>query len=221
MQIGMIGLGRMGANMVRRLMKSGHQCVVFDNNPANGQALAKEGATPAASLQELVNKLSEPKTIWLMVPAGEPTENTVVALAALLPKGSALIDGGNSFYQDDVRRSEMLKGKGVNYMDVGTSGVSGSEVPEIRRYNLNLPDIAEVWRRGSVIGSWLLDLTAMALAENPTLDEFSGFVDDSGEGRWTINAAIEEAVPANVLSAALYARFRSRRDHSFGEKVRS
>jgi 6-phosphogluconate dehydrogenase len=311
MQIGMIGLGRMGANMVRRLMKNGHQCVVFDHSPENIASLAKEGATPAATLQELVTKLSDPKAIWLMVPAGEPTESTVLALSALLPKGSTIIDGGNSFYHDDVRRSEMLKGKGINYMDVGTSGgvwgvergyclmiggdaatakrlepifatlapgkgtidptpgrdpakgtaaegflycgpsgaghfvkmvhngieyglmqayaegfdimrgVNCKDVPENRRYDLNLPDIAEVWRRGSVVGSWLLDLTAMALAENPTLSEYTGYVQDSGEGRWTIAAAVEEGVPAEVLSAALYTRFRSREQHTFAEKVLS
>jgi 6-phosphogluconate dehydrogenase len=311
MQIGMIGLGRMGANMVRRLMKNGHQCVVFDHSPDNIKKMAGEGAIPAASLQELVNKLSEPKAIWLMVPSGEPTESTVVALAALLPSGSTIIDGGNSFYHDDVRRSQMLKAKGVNYMDVGTSGgvwgvergyclmiggdaatakrlepifsalapgtgnieptpgrdpkqgtaaqgflycgpsgaghfvkmvhngieyglmqayaegfdimrgVNSKDVPELRRYDLNLPDIAEVWRRGSVIGSWLLDLTSMALAENPTLSEYTGYVQDSGEGRWTIMAAVEEGVSADVLSSALYTRFRSREQHTFAEKILS
>ncbi len=301
----------MGANMARRLMSRGHKCVVYDRNPAGAEPLVKEGATSASSLAEFVNKLAVPKTAWLMVPAGEPTESTVVELSNLLPKGSTMIDGGNSFFQDDVRRSKMLQPKGIDYLDAGTSGgvwgfergyclmiggdeaavkrlepifaalapgigniaatpgrekfkstaeqgflycgpsgaghfvkmihngieygmmqsyaegfdilrgVNCKDVPQDRRYQLNLADIAEVWRRGSVVGSWLLDLTAMALAENPTLAEYTGSVQDSGEGRWTIQAAIEEAVPAEVLSAALYTRFRSREDHSFAEKMLS
>jgi 6-phosphogluconate dehydrogenase len=301
----------MGANMARRLMRRGHQCVVYDRNPQGVNSLVTQGATGASTLADLVNKLAVPKTVWLMVPAGEPTESTVVELSNLLPKGSTLIDGGNSFYHDDVRRSKMLQPKGIDYLDAGTSGgvwglergyclmiggdaaavkrlepvfaalapgagatpltpgrqnlkstaeqgflycgpsgaghfvkmihngieygmmqsyaegfdilrgVNSKDVPPDRRYQLNLADIAEVWRRGSVVGSWLLDLTAMALAENPTLCEYTGRVEDSGEGRWTILAAIEEAVPAEVLSAALYTRFRSREDHSFAEKMLS
>jgi 6-phosphogluconate dehydrogenase len=311
MQIGMIGLGKMGANMVRRLMKNGHQCVVFDHSPEAVANMAKEGGVGAASLAEFVDKLAAPKTVWLMVPSGGPTEQTVNQLAALLPAGSAIVDGGNSFYKDDVRRSKMLLPKGINYLDAGTSGgvwgvergyclmiggdtaavkrlepiftalapgrgdipatagrdkmqstaelgflhcgpsgaghfvkmihngieygimqsyaegfdilrgVNSKDIPEDRRYDLNMADIAELWRRGSVIGSWLLDLTAMALAENPTLSEYSGFVADTGEGRWTIDAAIEEAVPAEVLTSALFARFRSRQDHTFADKMLS
>jgi len=313
MQIGMIGLGRMGGNMVHRLVNKGHRCVVYDRSAGAVSALAQKGGAiaGAASLEDLVKQLESPKTIWVMVPAGEPTESTVTQLAALLPAGSAIIDGGNSFYKDDVRRSQMLKPKGIQYLDVGTSGgvwgvergyclmiggdksaaerldpifaalapgvgdipptagrdpkkgtatqgylycgpsgaghfvkmvhngieyglmqayaegfdvlrgVGGKEIPAERRYELNLPDIAEVWRRGSVVGSWLLDLTAAALAKDPELAAFTGYVQDSGEGRWTIEAAIEEAVPVEVLSAALYSRFRSRQDHTFGEKMLS
>jgi len=312
MQLGMIGLGRMGANMVRRLIAGGHECVVFDLNADSVKTVAADsGATGAASLADLVEKLKPPRTVWVMVPAGGPTEGTVQSLAKLLAKGDAIIDGGNSFYQDDVRRAEMLQPQGIDYLDAGTSGgvwgrergyclmiggpeaavkrldsifatlapgigdipltpgrdpkastaeqgylhcgpsgaghfvkmvhngieygvmeayaegfdilknVAGEEIPENRRYKLNMADIAEVWRRGSVIGSWLLDLSAMALAEDPQLKGFTGFVHDSGEGRWTINAAVEEAVPAEVLSAALYTRFRSREEHSFAEKVLS
>ncbi|MBX3414681.1 MAG: decarboxylating 6-phosphogluconate dehydrogenase [Pirellulales bacterium] len=312
MQLGMIGLGRMGANMVRRLIAGGHECVVFDLSPdAVKKVAAETGATGATSLEDLVAKLKAPRAVWVMVPAGGPTESTVQALAKLLAKGDAIIDGGNSFYQDDVRRSELLAPLGIDYLDAGTSGgVWGYErgyclmiggpkgavariepifatlapgqgdipltpgrdpkestaekgylhcgpagaghfvkmvhngieygvmqayaegfdimrnvlqeaIPANRRYELNLADIAEVWRRGSVIGSWLLDLTAMALAEDEQLKEFTGYVHDSGEGRWTIAAALEEAVPAEVLSAALYTRFRSREEHSFAEKVLS
>ncbi|HWD18220.1 MAG TPA: decarboxylating 6-phosphogluconate dehydrogenase [Verrucomicrobiae bacterium] len=313
MQIGMIGLGRMGGNMVRRLVTHGHRCVVFDRDPKAVQALAgaNPGISGASSLDDLVKQLETPKAVWVMVPAGEATEHTVVQLAGLLPSGSAVIDGGNSFYKDDVRRSQMLRPKGISYIDAGTSGgvwgmergyclmiggdtaavqrldpifatlapgagsipatpgrdpqkgtatrgylhcgpsgaghfvkmvhngieyglmqayaegfqimqsVNAKEIPEERRYDLNLADIAEVWRRGSVISSWLLDLSAAALASDPQLAGFSGFVQDSGEGRWTIEAALEEAVPADVLSAALYARFRSRLEHTFGEKLLS
>ncbi len=311
MQIGMVGLGRMGANMVRRLTKHQHECVVYDRSLASVEAMGKEGAIGAASLTDLVNKLAVPKAIWLMVPAGEATESTVSALGKILPRGSTIIDGGNSFYKDDVRRSAQLKEAGINYVDVGTSGgvwgvergyclmiggegsvvkrlepifaalapgigdiprtpgresvrttaeqgflhcgpsgaghfvkmvhngieyglmqayaegfdiMRGANSKDLRedlRYDLNLPDIAEVWRRGSVVGSWLLDLTAMALVENPTLSEYTGFVHDSGEGRWTIQAALEEAVPSEVLTAALYTRFRSRQEHTFAEKMLS
>ena len=311
MQIGMVGLGRMGANMVRRLMKHHHECVVYDSAPEKVEALAVEGAIPASSLAELIEKLTRPKAVWLMLPAGEPTETTIKQLASIVPSGSTIVDGGNSFYKDDVCRDQMLKADGINYLDVGTSGgtwglergyclmIGGTaaaakrlepifaalapsigsvprtpgrhsprstaergflhcgpagaghfvkmvhngieyglmqsfaegfhimlnsnspKLPEEMRYALNLADIAELWRRGSVVSSWLLDLTAMALAENPTLSNFTGFVPDSGEGRWTIQAALEEAVPAEVLSAALYTRFRSRQPHTFAEKMLS
>ncbi len=311
MQMGMVGLGRMGANMVRRLMRGGHQCVVFDLNPANVKQLAGEGAAGAASLDEFVAKLSKPRAAWVMVPAGGPTEQTVVALAQRMERGDILIDGGNSYFKDDVRRAQSLREKGISYMDVGTSGgvwgvergyclmiggeqkafqqlesifrtlapgrgetprtpgrekkggtveqgylhcgpsgaghfvkmvhngieyglmqayaegfdilsnANSKDLPTETRYDLDLADIAEVWRRGSVVGSWLLDLGAMALVENASLSNFTGVVQDSGEGRWTLKAAIEEAVPADVLSAALYTRFRSRRDHTFAEKMLS
>lgn len=307
----MIGLGRMGANMVRRLMKNHHECVVFDNNPENVTSLTKEGATGASSLQDLVSKLPAPRAVWIMVPAGQATEDTVVALEGALAGGDAIIDGGNSFYKDDVRRAEMLDKKGIKYLDVGTSGgiwgvergyclmiggdadavkrlepifetlapgvgdipptpgrdnskstaekgylycgnsgaghfvkmvhngieyglmqayaegfdiMRGANNHELKgglRYDLAMSEIAEVWRRGSVISSWLLDLSAAALAKSPSLDEYSGFVQDSGEGRWTIQAALEEGVPADVLSAALYTRFRSRQEHTFAEKMLS
>ncbi len=311
MQIGMVGLGRMGANMVRRLMKSGHECVVYNRSPDKVKALVKEGAISADSLEDLANKLATPKTVWLMVPAGEPTESMVLQLSNILPQGSIMIDGGNSFYKDDVRRAKRVAEKHLHYLDVGTSGgIWGAErgyclmiggnaaiakdlepifkalapgvgdipktvgrdsanstaekgflycgpsgaghfvkmvhngieyglmqsyaegfdimrnanagaLPPDMRYELNLPEIAELWRRGSVVGSWLLDLTAMALAESPQLSKYSGFVQDSGEGRWTIQAALEESVPAEVLTAALYTRFRSRQEHTFAEKMLS
>jgi 6-phosphogluconate dehydrogenase len=311
MQIGIVGLGRMGSNIARRLMRAGHECVVFDKQPAQAQKLAGEGAAVGSDLKNLVARLEKPKAVWIMLPAGEITEQTVTELATLMEPGDTLIDGGNSFYKDDIRRAAMLGAKKIRYLDVGTSGgvwgfergycmmiggdkeavdrldpifdalapgkgeiaptpgrkgadsrvergyihcgPSGSghfvkmihngieyglmqayaegfdilhnaacdAVPRERRYNLNLPDIAEVWRRGSVIGSWLLDLTAMAFAEDAELAAYSGFVEDSGEGRWTILAAIEEAVPAEVLSAALYTRFRSRQSHTFAERLLS
>jgi 6-phosphogluconate dehydrogenase len=311
MQLGMVGLGRMGANMVRRLMKGGHTCVVYSRSPESVEKLAGEGATGAKTLEEFVAKLKKPRTAWIMVPAGEATEQTVMALAQRMEAGDAIIDGGNSYYKDDVRRAATLKKQGLYYVDVGTSGgiwgvdrgyclmiggegevvkrldpifmtlapgrgdiprtpgrertsgtaeegylhcgpagaghfvkmihngieyglmqafaegfdilrnATSKELPVEHRYDFNLADIAEVWRRGSVVGSWLLDLTAIALSENPTLSKYTGFVQDSGEGRWTIMAAIEEAVPADVLSASLYARFRSRQDHTFAEKVLS
>ena len=311
MQLGLIGLGRMGANMVRRLMRGGHQCVVFDRNPTSVEQLAAEGAAGAASLDEFVGKLTKPRAAWIMVPAGDPTEQTVMALAERMEAGDIIIDGGNSYYKDDVRRAKGLQAKAIHYVDVGTSGgvwglergycmmiggpqdvvrhldpifktlapgrgniprtpgrekVGGAaeegylhcgsggaghfvkmvhngieyglmqayaegfdifhnagskELPEEHRYDFNIADIAEVWRRGSVVGSWLLDLTAMALIENPTLSDYTGFVQDSGEGRWTVIAAVEQAVPADVLTASLYTRFRSRQEHTFAEKTLS
>jgi 6-phosphogluconate dehydrogenase len=311
MQLGMVGLGRMGANMTRRLMRGGHSLVVSDLSPDAVKSLGTEGATGSSSLEDLITKLTPPRAVWIMVPAGAPTEATVQKLAAAMQKGDAIIDGGNSYFKDDVRRAKQLASKGIHYIDVGTSGgvwgidrgycmmiggpteavqrldpifktlapgigdiprtpgfdkrggtaedgyihcgpsgaghfvkmvhngieyglmqayaegfdifknATSKELPEEIRYELNLPDIAEVWRRGSVVSSWLLDLTAMALTENPTLSEYEGFVQDSGEGRWTIQAAIEEAVPADVLTAALYVRFRSRQQHTFAEKMLS
>ena len=311
MQLGMIGLGRMGANMVRRLMRGGHEGVVWDVNPDNVKELSDEGATGAQSLDDFVSKLSQPRAVWIMVPAGNPTEKTVIDLAARMAAKDIIIDGGNSYFKDDARRSRALHDKGINYVDVGTSGgvwglergycmmiggpeetvhhldpifkslapgrgnivrtpgrekvsstveegylycgpsgaghfvkmvhngieyglmqayaegfdifhnANSKDLPEELRYDLNVADIAEVWRRGSVISSWLLDLTAMALLEDRDLANYSGFVQDSGEGRWTIQAAIEEAVPVEVLSAALYTRFRSRQEHTFAEKILS
>jgi len=311
MKLGMVGMGRMGANMTRRLMRGGHQVVVSDLGVENVQRIAAEGAIASTSLEDFVAKLAKPRVAWLMVPAGTATEQTVQALAQRFQAGDILIDGGNSYFKDDIRRSQQLKERGIHYVDVGTSGgvwglergycmmiggpkeavqhldpifktlapgvgtisrtpgrekltgtaeegyiycgPSGSghfvkmvhngieygimqayaegfdifrnaiskELPEDQRYDLNLADIAEVWRRGSVISSWLLDLTAMALAENPTLSEYTGFVQDSGEGRWTIEAAVAEAVPVDVLSAALFVRFRSRQEHTFAEKMLS
>jgi 6-phosphogluconate dehydrogenase len=307
----MIGLGRMGSNMVRRLMRGGHQCVVSDLSPQNVAGLAKEGATGSSSLDDFAAKLTKPRAAWIMVPAGDPTEQTVNALAQRFEAGDAIIDGGNSYFKDDVRRARKLKEKGIHYLDVGTSGgvwglergycmmIGGpkeafdrldpifktlapgiGDIPRTKgreklggtaeqgylycgpsgaghfvkmvhngieyglmqayaegfdifrnaaspqlapeyRYDLNVADIAEVWRRGSVVSSWLLDLIAIALAEDPVLSEYSGTVQDSGEGRWTIQAAVEAAVPAEVLSAALYTRFRSRQDHTFAEKLLS
>jgi 6-phosphogluconate dehydrogenase len=312
MQIGVIGLGRMGGNMSRRLMKAGHDCVVFDVNVELRAALAKEGARAVGSLAELVQALgAKPRAVWVMLPAGRITEETVEQLSGLLQADDTIIDGGNSFYKDDIRRARKLAEKRLRYIDCGTSGgvwgiergycmmiggpkdavdrldpifsalapglgsiprtpgrekgdaraergyihagPSGAghfvkmvhngieygmmqayaegfdilrnkdskDLSEDQRFTLDLPDIAEVWRRGSVISSWLLDLGAAALAKDPKLEHFSGFVQDSGEGRWTIEAALEEAVPADVLSTALYARFRSRQEHTFGEKMLS
>src|SRR6266436_2058626 len=285
MQLGMIGLGRMGGNIVRRLMQDGHRCVVYDKSAEAVQGLAGEGAAPSRDLADFVGQLDKPRAVWVMLPAGAITHATIVELSGLLEPADILIDGGNSFFQDDVRHAEMLNAKRIRYLDVGTSGgvwwlergycmmiggdkdavehldpifaalapgigsiertpgragrdprveqgylycgpagaghfvkmvhnVNSPAVPENRRYKLDVADIAEVWRRGSVVSSWLLDLTAIALAEDVDLSEFSGHVEDSGEGRWTIQAAIEEAVPAEVLSAALYTRFRSRQDHT-------
>ena len=311
MRLGMVGLGKMGANMTRRLVRGGHEVVVTDLSPDNVKQISGEGAVASASLDDFVNKLGKPRIAWLMVPAGGPTEQTVQALAQRMKSGDIIIDGGNSYFKDDVRRSKQLSEKGIHYVDVGTSGgvwglergycmmiggpkeavqlldpifktlapgrgnisrtpgrermsgtaedgyihcgasgaghfvkmvhngieyglmqayaegfdifrnASTEQLAEGYRYDLNLADIAEVWRRGSVVSSWLLDLTAMALAESPTLSEYTGFVQDSGEGRWTIQAAIEEAVPVDVLSAALFVRFRSRQQHTFAEKVLS
>ena len=311
MRLRMVGLGRMGANMTRRLVRGGHEVVVTDLSPDNVKQIAGEGAIASASLDDFVSKLGKPRVAWLMVPAGGPTEQTVQALAQRMKSGDIIIDGGNSYFKDDVRRSKQLSEKGIHYVDVGTSGgvwglergycmmiggpkevvqlldpifktlapgrgniprtpgrermastaedgyihcgpagaghfvkmvhngieyglmqayaegfdifrnASSEQLPEGYRYDLNLADIAEVWRRGSVVSSWLLDLTAMALTESPTLSEYTGFVQDSGEGRWTIQAAIEEAVPVDVLSAALFVRFRSRQQHTFAEKVLS
>jgi len=323
MKLGMIGLGRMGANMVRRLIGGGHQCVVFDMSPKAVAELAKEKAVGASSLADFVGKLSTPRAIWLMVPAAV-VDKSIADLLPLLQKGDILIDGGNSHYVDDIRRAKELAAKGIHYVDVGTSGgvwglergycmmiggepatvkhldplfkrlapgrgdvprtpgreraggsaedgylhcgpngaghfvkmvhngieyglmaayveglnilkhanvgKTGREVdaettplrhPEHHQYDFNLPDIAEVWRRGSVVASWLLDLTASALAKSPDLEKFSGRVSDSGEGRWTILAAIDQGTPADVLTAALYQRFSSRGEAEFQNKVLS
>src|SRR5580692_5728512 len=312
MKIGVIGLGRMGGNIVRRLMRAGHSCVVYDANPAAGQALSSEGAVAATSLGDMVKALGEKeRTVWVMLPSGKITEDTIGQLAGMMSSGDTIIDGGNTMFKDDVRRARELKPKGIHYLDVGTSGgvwglqrgyclmiggdketvdrldpifstlapgagtidktpgrdkrdprvtngymhagpagsghfvkmvhngieyglmqayaegfdimrgKASADLPEDERFDLNLPDIAEVWRRGSVVASWLLDLTAIALAKSPELQEFTGSVADSGEGRWTIDAAMEEAVAAPVITAALFARFRSRVEHSFGEKLLS
>ncbi|MBX7083230.1 MAG: decarboxylating 6-phosphogluconate dehydrogenase [Nannocystaceae bacterium] len=310
MQLAMIGLGRMGANMVRRLMRHGHTCVVYDVNPQAVEALVAEGATGASSLADLASKLTPPRAAWIMVPE-KFTESTVSGVADVLSKGDCIIDGGNSYFKDDLRRAAALEPRGIDYVDVGTSGgvwglergyclmiggktevvtrlspifetlapgigeiprtpgrsgepiaaergflhcgragsghfvkmvhngieyglmqayaegfdimrhAADASLPEGRRLELDLPGIAEVWRRGSVVSSWLLDLTAQALVEDPALARYSGFVQDSGEGRWTVEAAIEQAVPADVLAASLFARFRSRQEHTFAEKVLS
>jgi 6-phosphogluconate dehydrogenase len=311
MQIGMIGLGRMGGNMVRRLLRGGHECVVFDRSAEAVGELVKEGATGASSLDEFVQKLTVPRTAWLMVPAGGPTESLVHDLGGRFAAGDAIVDGGNSHFKDDVRRASELKPRGIFYLDAGTSGgiwgidrgyclmiggdrevverldpiwrtlapgrgtipatpgregrkstaeegylhcgpsgaghfvkmihngieyglmqayaegfdifrnATSKELPEEHRFDLPLADIAELWRRGSVISSWLLDLTAMALAESPDLANFTGSVQDSGEGRWTVETAIEEAVPVTVLAASLFDRFRSRQEHTFADKLLS
>jgi 6-phosphogluconate dehydrogenase len=323
MQLGMIGLGRMGANMVRRLLRGGHECVVYDTHPDAVAALVKEGAAGAASVDELAKKLAKPRAVWLMVPAAV-VDGTLAELAARLDRGDAVIDGGNSYYVDDIRRAKELAAKGLHYVDVGTSGgvwgldrgycqmiggepavvkrldpvfatlapgqgdvprppgrekaggtaergylhcgpsgaghfvkmvhngieygimaayaeglnvlrhanvgnqgrVADAETtplrdPERYRYDLNVADIAEVWRRGSVIASWLLDLTAQALGKDPELLGFAGRVSDSGEGRWTVTAAIDEGVPAPVLSAALYERFSSRGQADYADRLLS
>jgi 6-phosphogluconate dehydrogenase len=312
MDIGLVGLGRMGGNIARRLMTKGsHGVAVFDQNPKAVAELAGHGATACASLEDLVKKLAPPRTVWVMLPAGTITEHTIATLSAAMTRGDTIIDGGNTFWQDDIRRAKTLHASGLHYVDVGTSGgVWGLErgycmmiggdadvvtrldpifrtlapgagdiprtpgrashdpraeqgyihagrsgaghfvkmvhngieyglmqayaegfdilqnagidaLPAEHRFQLNVGDIAEVWRRGSVVTSWLLDLTATALAGDPGLAAYSGFVEDSGEGRWTVNAAIDESVPADVITAALYARFRSRQQHTFAEKVLS
>src|ERR1700726_1858504 len=310
MQISMIGLGRIGANMARRLIRKGHTCVVFNRSPQAVNELIKEKAIGATSLPDIVKRLEKPRAIWLMVPAAVVDDN-IADLSPHLEAGDILIDGGNSYYVDDLRRAKQLSSREIHYVDVGTSGgvwglergycmmiggetevvqrldpifaalapgigdiprTAGREgrdprieqgyihagpigaghfvkmvhngieyglmqayaegfdilknagiaaLPAEHRFDLDIADIAEVWRRGSVIPSWLLDLTASALARNDTLDKYSGFVEDSGEGRWTVNAAIDEAVPAEVLTAALFARFRSRKEHTFAEKILS
>ena len=323
MQLAMIGLGRMGANMVRRLLKAKHECIVFDMAPKAVEDLARDGAVGAASFADLVGKLKKPRAVWLMVPAAV-VDNTIADIVPHLESGDILIDGGNSYYVDDIRRARELAAKGINYLDVGTSGgvwglergycmmiggpqpavqyldaifktlapgagpiprtpgrekiggtaelgylhcgangaghfvkmvhngieygvmaayAEGMSIlrhanvgerqhaidaettplrdPELYRYNLDLREIAELWRRGSVIASWLLDLTAAALVKDPALASFAGKVSDSGEGRWTIKAAIDEAVPVPVLSTALYARFSSRGEGAFADKLLS
>jgi 6-phosphogluconate dehydrogenase len=324
MQLGMVGLGRMGANLVRRAMRDGHTCVVFDVNPDAVATLVAEGAVGATSLADLADKLSTPRNVWIMVPAGEITESTVTSVAAVLESDDTIIDGGNSYYRDDIRRSQELSARGIHYVDCGTSGgvfglergfclmIGGDDTavtrltpiwrtispgvetaertpgrtgeiaqaeegwlhcgavgsghfvkmvhngieyglmaayaeglnilqnadegsrprdkdaetapldhPEFYSYDIDIPAVTEVWRRGSVVASWLLDLTATALLESPQLEEFSGRVSDSGEGRWTAIAAVEEGVPAPVLTAALYQRFSSRGNATYGDKVLS
>jgi 6-phosphogluconate dehydrogenase len=311
MQIGMVGLGRMGASMARRLLRAGHRVAAYDRDPSAGRVLAQEGAAVATSLDDLVRRLEQPRAVWVMLPAGPPTEETVEILGERLERDDVIVDGGNSWFKDDARRARRLAAKGVRYVDAGTSGgvfglergyslmiggdagavrllepvfrslapgrgaatvtpgregrsstadegwlhcgpagaghfvkmvhngieyglmqafaegfdilrgAAGEDVPEEIRYRLDLAEVAEVWRRGSVVSSWLLDLAAAALAEDPGLAGFAGRVPDSGEGRWTVQAAVEEGVPAAVISTALYARFRSRQDHTFGEKLLS
>ncbi len=311
MQLGVVGLGRMGGNIAQRLIQHGHSCVVYDKSAEAVAALRSKGATGSDGLADLAARLSAPRAVWLMLPAGAITEDAVHQLHGVLQSGDIIIDGGNTFYRDDVRRARELKAKGIHYVDAGTSGgvwglergyclmiggerqivdhldpifstlapglgnvertagrngrdprpergymycgpvgsghfvkmihngieyglmqayaegfailkgATAEARPADERYDLDTADIAEVWRRGSVISSWLLDLTASALAENPKLDGFSGVVEDSGEGRWTVMAAIEEAVPATVISAALYERFRSRDDHGFADRLLS
>ncbi len=311
MQLGIIGLGRMGGNIARRLMLNGHTTVVFDRNTDFVNALVQEGASGVADLPALVAGLAKPRAVWVMLPAGAPTEDTIDALSELLDADDIIIDGGNTFYKDDIRRAQVLAEKGIRYVDVGTSGgvwglergycmmiggdttvvkhldplfatlapgmgdiprtkdrvseddraergyihagppgsghfvkmvhngieyglmqayaegfnvmkMKASEnLPEDQRFDLNLADIAEVWRRGSVVSSWLLDLTADALATDAPLDGYSGAVADSGEGRWTIEAAMEESVPVPVLSSALFARYSSRQQSLYGDKLLS
>ena len=311
MQLGIVGLGRMGANIARRLMKDGHETVVYDRSAEAVAAVAADGGAGASGLQDLVAKLAKPRAVWVMLPAGAPTEDTITELAGLLEAGDILIDGGNTFYKDDIRRAKALAAQGLHYVDVGTSGgvwglergycmmiggpedivrhldpifatlapglgkidrttgrhspddraehgyihagpagaghfvkmvhngieygimqayaegfdilkmKASEELPAEERFTLDMGDIAEVWRRGSVISSWLLDLTAQALVSDPELSHYSGVVADSGEGRWTVQAAIEEAVPIPVLATALFARFRSREEHTYGDRMLS
>ena len=324
LEIGMVGLGRMGAGLVRRLMRDGHRCVVYDVNPDAVAALVAEGATGASSYADLAATLAGPRTVWVMVPAGEITETTIAAVGETLSPGDTIIDGGNSYYRDDIRRAAALRERGIHLVDCGTSGgvfgldrgfclmIGGDDAaverlapvwrtispgtdvasrtpgrtgevtpeeegwlhcgpngaghfvkmvhngveyglmaayaeglnilqnadeglrpraqdaetapldhPEYYSYDIDVPKVAELWRRGSVVSSWLLDLTAQALRESPTLEEFGGRVSDSGEGRWTAIAAVEEGVPAPVLTAALYQRFSSRGNATYGDKVLS
>ena len=311
MRLALIGLGRMGANIARRLMRAGHEVVGFDRDQESVRKLVEEGASGAASVEEVAANLQTPRIFWVMVPAGGPTEESVAELKAIAEPGDIIIDGGNSFYKDDIRRHRECAERGIHYVDVGTSGgiwglergyclmIGGDKsvvdmldpifatlapgygmiertpgregaddraergyihagpagaghfvkmvhngieyglmqayaegfdvlkgrasekLPEDQRFEINLPDVAEVWRRGSVISSWLLDLCALELAQDHGLERFSGHVADSGEGQWTVDAAMEEAVPANVLTAALFARYRSRIDNSFADKLLS
>jgi 6-phosphogluconate dehydrogenase len=311
MEIGIVGLGRMGANIARRLMRSGHRCVVWDRDPAAVAAVVADGATGAADLPGVVAGLAPPRAVWVMLPHGAPTEDAIAALGDLLAPGDVAIDGGNTHWKDDVRRAAVLKAKGVHYLDIGTSGgvwglergyclmiggeaepvarlapifaalapgrgdipatprregrapnieegwlhcgghgaghlvkmvhngieygmmqalaegldllraADSPDLPEAQRIRVDVADVAEVWRRGSVITSWLLDLTAAALAEDPELAKYSGRVGDSGEGRWTVQQAVETAVAAPVLTAALYSRFASRDEGRFAGKALS
>jgi 6-phosphogluconate dehydrogenase len=311
MEIGIVGLGRMGGNITRRLMRAGHRCRVYDRNLQAVSELSREGAVGSSGLGELASELSRPRVVWLMLPVGPITEAAIEEAAGRMETGDIIIDGGNTYYKDDVRRAKALKQRGIHYVDAGTSGgvwglergyclmIGGEadiirhldpifsalapgkgaipatpgreardsrveygylhcgpvgsghfvkmihngieyglmqayaegfdllkgranpDLPEGERYELDLADIAEVWRRGSVISSWLLDLCSIALARDPDLSGFKGEVADSGEGRWTVEAALEEAVSVNVLAASLFARFRSRKNHTFGEKLLS
>ncbi len=311
MRLGMVGLGRMGANMARRLSRGGHEVVAWDRSPDAARALEGQGPLAAPTLEALVARLEPPRAVWVMVPAGAPTEETVLGLGARLAAGDVVVDGGNSYFKDDVRRARRLAERGVHYLDVGTSGgvwglergyalmiggpaeavrrlepvfrtlapgrgaleptpgrekragtaedgwlhcgpsgaghfvkmvhngieyglmqafaegfdilrnAASAALPEEHRYRLDLADVAEVWRRGSVVSSWLLDLAAAALAGDPDLAGYGGRVEDSGEGRWTLQAAVEESVPADAIAASLFARFRSRQDHTFAEKLLS
>ena len=311
MELGIVGLGRMGGNISLRLMRAGHNTVVYDRNADAVTGLVKQGASGVSGLADMVKSLTPPRAVWVMLPAGAITEATINELGGLMDIGDTIIDGGNSYYKDDIRRAKSLLAQGITYVDVGTSGgvwgldrgycmmiggakeavdrldpifaalapgigniertphretrdpraeqgyihagpagaghfvkmvhngieyglmqayaegfdilhhKNSTELPEDERFTIDTADVAEVWRRGSVVSSWLLDLTAMALAENDTLSNFEGGVADSGEGRWTIEAAVEEAVPAPVLSASLFARFRSRREHTFADKLLS
>ncbi|HET8792134.1 MAG TPA: decarboxylating 6-phosphogluconate dehydrogenase [Modicisalibacter sp.] len=311
MQLGIIGLGRMGSNIARRLMRKGHQIAAYDHSQEAVAALTKDGASGSSSLKELIADLSKPRAVWVMLPTGDPTEETIAALAEVLEPDDVIIDGGNSFYKDDIRRAKALRARGIHYVDVGTSGgvwglergycmmvgadreiferldllfdtlapgygslertqgryapddraergyihagpvgsghfvkmvhngieyglmqayaegfdilknKASAELPEDQRFELNLADIAEVWRRGSVVSSWLLDLTAQALAGDPRLEKYTGAVADSGEGRWTIDAAVEQGVPVPVLATALFVRFRSRDEHTYADRLLS
>ena len=311
MELGIVGLGRMGGNISQRLMRAGHRTVVYDRNEAAVHSLADKGAAPSSGLADMVAKLSPPRAVWVMLPAGKITEATVAELGGLLSQGDTIIDGGNTFYKDDIRRARELSAKGITYVDVGTSGgiwgidrgycmmIGGEEeavrrldpifatlapgigtiertpqrdgydpraeqgyihagpagaghfvkmvhngieyglmqayaegfdilqsrnsdhLPDGERFDINVTDVAEVWRRGSVVSSWLLDLTAIALAKDGALAAYQGEVEDSGEGRWTVEAAIEQSVPAPVITTSLFARFESRRHHSFANKLLS